>query len=72
MCHQERKFACYVQLCVIINVERVVRVVRVVFAWVQLERFTRAFGGPALWIYCVGDTLICRMPHSKSQSESKT
>lgn len=34
----------------------------------QILRVSRAFSGPALWIYCVGDTLICRVPELQVES----
>lgn len=62
-----RKSAFYVQLCVIINDDT--EGGREVGRAGQILRVSRAFSGPGLWIYCVGDTLICRVPESKSESE---
>lgn len=67
MCHPKRKSAFYVQLCVIINDDRE----RGREAG-QILRVSRALSGPCLWIYCVGDTLICRVPESKSESKSES
>lgn len=68
MCHPKRKSAFYVQLCVIINDDRKGGTGRAG----QILRVSRALSGPGLWIYCVGDTLICRVPESKSESNTES